>query len=213
MAKMLAFHSYKGDAGKTFLSVNTAGMLAKMGNKVCLLDFDFHAPSLLALFKVNRPRAWVNDFLAGKYEIQKAIVELDSKNDSTGRLFVGFANPNFRAILAMNDADKRKELQVLEKILALRRELFEIESFDYVLLDAGPGLNYSSVNAIVASDFAVLVTTLDLSYTEGTARMIRDIYRVLEKKFGLLINKAFDVSTKAKKIEVKGSSRIIMEFR
>ena len=51
MGKIIAVHSYKGGTGKTSLSVNLAATYARRGKKVCLMDLDFRAPSLHALFK------------------------------------------------------------------------------------------------------------------------------------------------------------------
>jgi MinD-like ATPase involved in chromosome partitioning or flagellar assembly len=47
---IITVHSYKGGTGKTLFSVNLAISLAKRGRKVCLLDLDFRAPSLNAIF-------------------------------------------------------------------------------------------------------------------------------------------------------------------
>jgi len=54
--------------------------------------------------------------------------------------------------------------------------------FDYVILDTSPGLQYSSINAIVSADVVLVVTSVDKSDVEGTQRMIHGLYELFEKK-------------------------------
>lgn len=51
--KTLAFHPYKGGTGKTTLIANLAATYAMGGKRVCLLDFDLYAPSLVTYFRKN----------------------------------------------------------------------------------------------------------------------------------------------------------------
>ncbi len=75
MGKIIAVHSYKGGTGKTSLSVNLAATYARNGKKVCLMDLDFRAPSLHALFKDYKTDYWLNDYLNGVCEIDKVLVD------------------------------------------------------------------------------------------------------------------------------------------
>ncbi|NIU82347.1 MAG: AAA family ATPase, partial [Candidatus Korarchaeota archaeon] len=61
--------------------------------------------------------------------------------------------------------------------------------FDYLIWDTSPGLQYSSINAIVSADVTLVVTTIDASDIEGTQRMIHELYDLFEKKTGVLMNK------------------------
>jgi len=64
--KTIAIHSYKGGTGKTSIAVNLAVIYAIKGKNVCILDYDFRAPSLQIAFK-EKPRFWLNDFLGRKH--------------------------------------------------------------------------------------------------------------------------------------------------
>ncbi len=64
--------------------------------------------------------------------------------------------------------------------------------FDYLVFDTSPGLQYSSINAIVTADLVVVATTGDRSDVDGTRRMLDELYNLFEKKTGLVLNKVLD---------------------
>jgi septum site-determining protein MinD len=92
-------------------------------------------------------------------------------------------------------------MRALGKLLSLRNTLLNDQEFDYLVFDTSPGLQYSSINAIVTADFVVVATTGDRSDVDGTSRMLRELYSLFEKKTGLVINKVLDPASKAKKDE------------
>jgi septum site-determining protein MinD len=80
--------------------------------------------------------------------------------------------------------------------------LIDEQKFDYLFFDTSPGLQYSSINAIVTADFVVVATTGDRSDVDGTRRMLRELYNLFEKKTGLVINKVLDSDSKSKRDEM-----------
>jgi len=201
MGKILAVHSYKGGTGKTLLSVNLAAALAKRGKKVALFDLDFRAPSLFAILKINEASHWVNDYLNGACEINKVLIDLSSRLQENGKFFVGLANPSTEAMRDMSAKDRKWEMRALGNLLALRNTLLTEGGFDYLVFDTSPGLQYSSINAIVTADLVVVATTGDRSDVDGTRRMLSEMYNLFEKKTGLVLNKVLD-SAKSKKDEM-----------
>jgi len=201
MGKILAVHSYKGGTGKTLLSVNLAAALAKRGKKVALLDLDFRAPSLFAILKINEASHWVNDYLNGACDINKVLIDLSSRLQENGKFFVGLANPSTEAMRDMSAKDRKWEMRALGNLLALRNTLLTEGGFDYLVFDTSPGLQYSSINAIVTADLVVVATTGDRSDVDGTRRMLSEMYNLFEKKTGLVLNKVLD-SAKSKKDEM-----------
>jgi len=202
MSKMIAVHSYKGGTGKTLLSVNLAAAFAKLGKKVCVIDLDFRAPSLFSILKGGNVECWFNDYLNNTCEAEKVLVDLSSKIPGKGKFFAGFANPATEAIRDMSAKDRKWEMRALGRLLALKGALLADQKFDYVLFVTSPGLQYSSINAIVAADFVVVATTGDRSDVEGTKRMLLELYTLFEKKTGLVLNKVLDSSATAKKAEM-----------
>jgi len=200
LGRILAVHSYKGGTGKTLLSTNLAAAFAKRGKKVCLFDLDFRAPSLATLLKVDNISCWMNDYLNGTCEIDKVLVDLSSRIQNSGHLFVGFANPATEAIRDMTAKDRKWEMHALGRILALRESLLGDKGFDYLVFDTSPGLQYSSINAIVSADLVIVATTFDRSDVDGTKRMLHELYELFEKKTNIVLNKIMqDISSKSGK--------------
>ena len=203
MGKIIAIHSYKGGTGKTLLSVNLAATYARKGKNVCLLDLDFRAPSLHAVFKTSNPEYWLNDYLNGVCEIDKVLTDITEEHGTSGKFFVGLANPATEAIREMSAKDRKWEMRALGRLLSLKTSLLNDMHFDYVIFDTSPGLQYSSINAIVSADVALVVTSLDTSDIKGTQRMTRELYDLFEKKTGILMNKVLAEILSSKKEKEK----------
>ena len=187
--KIIAVHSYKGGTGKTSLSVNLAASYARRGKKVCLMDLDFRAPSLHALFKDQKAEYWLNDYLNGICEIDKVLIDETNNRGNGGKLLVALANPATEAIRDMTAKDRKWEMKALGRLLSLRSSLLNDGGLDYIILDTSPGLQYSSINAIVTADVVLVVTSLDASDIRGSQRMTSELYDLFEKKTGILMNK------------------------
>jgi len=188
LGRAIAVHSYKGGTGKTVVSVNLAATYARKGKRVCLFDFDFRAPSLQIAFKSN-PEYWLNDFFDGGIELRDTLVDVTSKFSMPSVFEVGLANPSSTATRQILTKDQKWEMKALQRLLTAKDELLDKRKIDYLIMDTSPGIAFSSLNAIVASDLVLLVSTLDESDLDGTQRMIRDTYTSLEKKPVVLVNK------------------------
>ena len=49
--QVITFYSYKGGTGRSMLVANTAWLLASVGKRVLLMDWDLEAPGLHRYFK------------------------------------------------------------------------------------------------------------------------------------------------------------------
>jgi MinD-like ATPase involved in chromosome partitioning or flagellar assembly len=203
MSKIIAVHSYKGGTGKTLFSVNLAATFAKNGKKVAIFDLDFRAPSLFAILKADNTEFWFNDYLNNTCDIDNVLVDLSGKVPGNGKFYVSLANPSTEAIRDMSSKDRKWEMRALGRLLALRETLIKDKNFDYLIFDTSPGLQYSSINAIVAADFVVVATTGDRSDVDGTKRMLAELYNLFEKKTGLVLNKVLDATATARKAEIQ----------
>ena len=211
MGKILAVHSYKGGTGKTLLSVNLASTFARQGKKVCLFDLDFRAPSLFAILNMPNAECWLNDYLNGTCEIDRVLIDMSSKIPGNGKLCVGLANPTTEAIRDMSAKDRKWEMRALGRLLSLRNSLLIDKGFDYIVFDTSPGLQYSSINAIVTADIVVVATTSDRSDVDGTRRMLKELYNLFEKKTGLVINKVLDATSLSKRQEMDKKVREVYQ--
>lgn len=211
MGKIVAVHSYKGGTGKTLLSVNLAAMLAKRGKKVCLFDLDFRAPSLFVVLKSENSECWLNDYLNGHCSIEKVLINLSDTIHGNDNFYAALANPATEAIRDMSAKDRKWEMRALGKLLSLRNSLLRDQKFDYLIFDTSPGLQYSSINAIVTADLVVVATTSDRSDVNGTSRMLKELYSLFEKKTGLVLNKVLDTALLSNKAEMKARVKNIYQ--
>ncbi len=203
MGKIIAVHSYKGGTGKTLLSINLSAALAKLGKNVCLFDLDFRAPSLTTLLRVEKAEHWLNDYLNNASDINKVLIDLTDRIGNGGKFCVALANPGTEAIRDMSAKDRKWEMRALGRLLALKISLLNGGGFDYLIFDTSPGLQYSSINAIVSADLVLVATTFDRSDVDGTRRMLRELYDLFEKKTEVVLNKVLDTSSRTSKDEVQ----------
>ena len=163
-------------------------IFADRGKRVCLLDLDLRAPSLSSTFN-NANKYWLNDYLNKVCKIDSVLTECTPNYLKGGQLFVGLANPSTAAIRDISSKDRKWEMEALGRLLSLKDSLLNDMGFDYVVCDSSPGLQYSSINAIVAADMVLVVTSMDRSDVDGSQRMIHDLYKLYEKKTGIIVNK------------------------
>ncbi len=186
--KAIALHSYKGGTGKTSISANLAALYADRGFSVCLLDYDFRAPSIQILFK-TKIRNTLNDFLEEKCEITDTLHDVSDKYKVRGRLHVGFASPSIDSMREMMTKDRRWEMKALHRTLSAKNKIHDEVKADFLIFDTSPGVSYSSINALASSDFVVLVTKMDEFDMAGTRELVHGIYDSLGRKTGLLLNR------------------------
>jgi MinD-like ATPase involved in chromosome partitioning or flagellar assembly len=194
MGKCISIHSSRGGTGKTLLATNLSIILAKKGFNVALLDLDFRAPSLVGIFSksITYPLdGYLNAYLDGRCPLDTTTVDLTQKLGVSGKLLVGFANPEVAVIRNMAEKSKSWEVSALKRLFALRSELFKKQGVDYCIYDTSPGVQYTSVNAVVSSDLSVIVSTLDSLDLKGTESLLQDLYAAFERKTVVLLNKVF----------------------
>jgi len=192
--KVVAFHSSRGGTGKTTVAANLALAYALEGLNVVFLDLDFRAPSLFAVFSkgVRRPvKKWLNDFMHSRCSLEQALVDVSEEYAVGGKLLVGLANPALEAIRNMMGRSRAWEAGAAKRLFSIRSSLFDDMGVDCCILDTSPGIQYSSINGVVSSDVAVVVTTLDSLDVEGVKNMLTEFYDEFEKKSVILMNKVF----------------------
>ena len=187
MGKVITIHSYRGGTGKTSVATNVAACLSQSGKATCLIDMDFRAPSLNTMFDYE-PDHWINDYLEGRCELDSALVDMSSKLGLEGKLLIGFANPDVNVAREIMEKGKKWHLTAFQRLTKAKDDLLG-NGVEYIILDTSPGVHYSAVNAIVASDDVVVVTTTYKSDLDGISNLISGIYELLGKNASILVNK------------------------
>ncbi|MHA2365722.1 MAG: ParA family protein [Candidatus Hodarchaeales archaeon] len=185
--KSLAILSHKGGVGKTSIAVNLAVHLAKQGKNVCLLDNDFHGPSMMTFFKPDV--TWFNEFLIGNEPLENCLQNISPKFDLPGKLIVGFADPTAESIQNVIRIDQKTSIKMLQNLIRMKRILTE-DSFntEYLIMDCSPGTGYSTVNVMLVSDATLFVVKLSNADIIGTSQMIAGLYKQLKNRSMVLGN-------------------------
>ncbi|MBA2267283.1 MAG: ParA family protein [Nitrosopumilus sp.] len=187
MAKVIAFHSYKGGTGKTTLAVNLSANLVSKGYNVMLIDMDVYAPSLYVYFDIQ-PKKWINDYLNDKisfcdsiYDFSHVVKEFHSNTqikDTCGSFHAVFSNPSKQEITDLDSVMRKdsSKSQMLKKMLFLKETGIAETDYDFIILDTSPGIRYWSINSLAISDTIFLSLKMDNIDIEGTKHMAMDVY-------------------------------------
>ncbi len=183
--KSVAILSHKGGVGKTSIGVNLAIHLAKTGKKVCLLDTDFHGPSIMTFFKpqVN----WINEYLLGDEAAEQCLQDVAPSLNLSGKLLVGFADPTPDTIQKLIRIDQETSIRMLDKLLALKKWLKNNE-IEYWIVDCSPGTGYSTVNVMLVTNSNLFIIKLSNADVIGTSQMIAGLYKQLRSPSVVLAN-------------------------
>jgi MinD-like ATPase involved in chromosome partitioning or flagellar assembly len=107
------------------------------------------------------------------------------------------------AIRNVMEKSRAWEVTAVKKLFSLLFTIFNNMRVDFCIFDTSPGMQYSSINAIVGSDISMMITTLDSLDLKGTEDLLVELYDALDKKTVVLVNK-FSPQTRIKSI---GSNR------
>lgn len=173
MARVLTFSNHKGGVGKTTSTVNVGVALAKLGQKVLLIDLDPQA-NLTQSFGISKVSFNIYQALIGKSDLQWVAISenldiVPSTLDLSGAELELGAEPGREFIL--------KEL--IEGVQA---------QYDFILLDTPPSLGLLTVNALTAADAVYIPLQSEYLALQGLTKLttvIRKIQRRLNRKLEL----------------------------
>jgi chromosome partitioning protein len=169
--KIITICNQKGGVAKTSSCINIGQAMAAMGKKVLLIDFDVQA-NLSELLGCSGERCFfdvMDD--GGDQELPKAILKVGNN--------LWCLPSNSRMALL---SKKYLHTKGFEKIL--RRHIKRIHSFfDFVLIDTPPSLDFFTINALMASDFAIIPTQAEYLAVKGV-KHVENIIDVIHQKTG-----------------------------
>ena len=175
LGKVVAVTSGKGGVGKTFVSANLAAALAKLGNRVLVLDADLGLANLDVVLNLY-PKITLHDVFTGKAKLEEAIIR---------------APGGFSVLLAGSGMVEYSRLtpEVRDDFLRIISGL--VPHYDVVLLDTGAGISDVVLFAVsLASEVIVVATPEPTSLTDAYATIKVLVGQQKRQNVRLVINQA-----------------------
>jgi len=191
--RVVAVLNQKGGVGKTTTSVNLTHALARMGQKVTVIDLDPQGHLTVSLGAVTANQSGIDEVMLGLADIeqQQIVVRENLKLIAAG--------PRLREIEQLTEGGaKRGDL--------LRKALHENKlDTDFVFIDCPPSSGVLVANVLFAVDEILIPMTSDFLALQGLSHLMSTIKRfeqALNKKYRILLVMSRYVSTRRLSKEV-----------
>lgn len=162
---ILSFINQKGGVGKTTSALNIGVYLAKQGKKVLLVDIDPQAnlTSGLGLDKEAEKKT-VYELLTGRAEAPNTFYSTNLENLYIVPSSIDLAGAEIELVGTMSrETILKKQLEQIQK------------QFDVVIIDCPPSLGILTINALTASNYAIIPVQCEYFALEGLGQLINTI--------------------------------------
>ncbi|MBR1867810.1 MAG: ParA family protein [Clostridia bacterium] len=165
MGKVIAFSNQKGGVGKTTTCVNMSAYLATLGKKVLLIDMDAqgNATTGLGFDKSQLEKSIYNVLIDGE-DIKEVSLKTGIENLDILPSSIDLAGAEVE-LVQLKNRDKRLS-EAVEKIK---------DDYDYITIDCPPSLGLLTINALAASDGAIIPIQSEYYALEGLSQLINTV--------------------------------------
>jgi chromosome partitioning protein len=171
MARIFCVANQKGGVGKTTTAVNLAAGLAKLGQRVLLVDLDPQGNATMGA-GINKA-----ELEASIYEVLVGLATVADcrKLSETGRFDVLPANRELAGaeveLVALDNREKR-----------LKLALAEVDAeYDFMLIDCPPALSMLTLNGLCAAHGVIIPMQCEYYALEGLSDLVNTIKKVHAK--------------------------------
>lgn len=211
MSKIVSIHSFRGGTGKSNTTANIATTVARLGNRVGIVDTDIQSPGIHVLFNVAEEDMGntLDDYLWGKIAIEQAAHDV-GKNLTMPDERKGLPQGQLYLVpSSIKPGDIARILREGYDVGLLNdgyQALVEKLNLDYLFIDTHPGLNEETLLSISVSDILLLILRPDKQDFQGTAVTV-DVARKLDvNNLMLVVNKVLEsFDFEAVKAQVEGT--------
>jgi len=166
--KIVCICNQKGGVAKTSTCLNLASSLSAKGKRVLLIDFDVQA-NLSLLLRCKNKKSFFEAMDDDGGDLTKAIVK--TKHG------LWLLPSNSRMALASKKYINQENFEYL-----LREKLERIKKvFDYIIIDTPPSGDFYTLNALLASDLAIIPTQCDYLSMNGVSHIVNMINVIKSK--------------------------------
>ncbi len=168
MAKIFCIANQKGGVGKTTTSVNLAAGLAKVGQRVLMVDLDPQGNATMGsgVDKRKLPHT-VYDVLLESASVAEARVS----SDKCGYHLLG-ANRELAGAEVELVGEERREKRLKQALAAVDAE------YDFVLVDCPPSLSMLTLNGLCAAHGVIVPMQCEYFALEGLSDLVNTIKQV-----------------------------------
>lgn len=157
--QIIAITSGKGGVGKTNLSVNVALLLAKLKQKVLIIDADIHLGNVDVMFGIS-PEYTLADVVKGSTNLKDII-----KSTPYGVDFL----PATSGVMDLIDGEDNLIQSVASAFSKFQND------YDLILIDTGAGVSKSTLSFVLATEKIIVVVTSDPASISDAYAMIKII--------------------------------------
>jgi len=173
MAHIFCIANQKGGVGKTTTTVNLAAGLAKVGQRVLLVDLDPQGNATMGSGVDKRAMALsVYDVLLESSTVAEAAVMSDKMKGTGASYAVLGANRELAGAEVELVSEERRERRLKEALAKVAGD------YDFILIDCPPSLNMLTLNGLCAAQGVIVPMQCEYFALEGLADLTNTIKQV-----------------------------------